>query len=92
MLGELGIMLRIVLNIALLFSILFFPWLATIFLSIVAVSAQRNFYEIVGWGIFYDLLYGIASISILGFNFFFTIGALILLYAAEFLKAKTRFY
>jgi len=84
--------MRIIISILLFLSILFFPWWLTVIIGAVAVFVQRNFYEIVGWGIFYDLLYSTASVSILGFSFFFTVGALIFLFGAEFLKSKTRFY
>ena len=63
----------------------------TVLIGIASVFAQKNFYEIIAWGIFYDLLYGTASISIFGFTYFFTAIALALLYGAEFLKSKTRF-
>lgn len=84
--------MRIILNIALFFSVLFFPWLITVAVGVAAVFAQKNFYEIIGWGLLYDVLYGTASAGILGFNFFFTLGALIILYGAEYVKSKTRFY
>lgn len=83
-------MKRILINIIVFFSILFFPWWVAVFTGVVAVLLQRNFYEIMAWGVFYDLLYGTASIHILGFSFFFTAGAFILFYGAEFLKTRTR--
>ncbi|MBI2108651.1 MAG: hypothetical protein HYT93_00515 [Parcubacteria group bacterium] len=82
---------RLGLNSILLVSILFLPWWATIIIGIALVLVQKNFYEIIAWAIFYDLLYNVSGIDIWGFTFFFTLGALILFYSAEFLKSKTRF-
>ncbi len=84
-------MVRIILNVAVLVSILFFPWFVTVIIGIIAVFLQKNFYEIIAWAIFYDLLYGVSGIHIWGFAFFFTAGALFLFYGAEFFKSKTRF-
>jgi len=84
-------MIRLVLNAAILVSILFFPWWFTVIVGIILVFLQKNFYEIIVWAIFYDVLYGISSINIWGFTFFFTVGVLFLFYGAGFLKSKTRF-
>ncbi len=84
--------MRVVLNIVLLFSILFSPWLVTVVVALLCVFIQKKFYEVVGWGLLYDVLYGTASVGILGFNFFFLLGSLVLLFGAEYIKGKTRFY
>jgi len=84
-------MKRILINGILLLSVLFSPWWVPIFLGIVAVFLMRRFYEIVGWGIFYDLLYSTPDIAVFGFHFFFTLGAIIIFYSVEFAKSKTRF-
>ncbi|MAG12572.1 hypothetical protein CL630_02040 [bacterium] len=83
-------MRRIFLNFLLFFSVLFFPWLVTIALGIAAVFLVRKFYEIIGWGVLYDLLYSTSDINLFGFHFFSTAGAIIIFYVAEFLKSKTR--
>ena len=85
-------MKRILLNGGLFVSILFFPWWITIFIGFIVVFLQKRFYEIIGLGMLCDLLYGTRSASLFGFNFFFTVGALALLYGAEYVKEKTRLY
>ncbi len=84
-------MRRIMWNGALLLAILFFPWWVVVLVGIVAISMQKKFYEIIGWAIFYDALYGSSRITVEGFRFFFTVGSLALLFIVEFLKSKTRF-
>jgi len=64
----------------------------TVSIGVFTVITQKKFYEIIGWGVFYDLLYGTSAVSIYGFYFFFTLGAVTLLYSSEFFKSKTRFY
>jgi len=84
-------MKRIFINGTLFLSVLFFPWLVIVFLSFAAALLVRRFYEIIGWGIFYDILYSTPDVNLFGFHFFFTAGAIALFYSAEFLKSKTRF-
>ncbi|MDP3726201.1 MAG: hypothetical protein Q8R36_03310 [bacterium] len=84
--------MRIILNIALLFSILFFPWFVTVVAALLCVFIQKKFYEVVGWGLLYDVLYGTTSVGNFGFNFFFMLGSLMFLFGAEYIKRKTRFY
>ncbi len=84
-------MKRIFINFVLLVSVFFFPWWATVIISIGAVTMQKRMYEIVGWGLVYDTLYGVSTVTLFGFSFFFTVGAFLLLCMAEFIKSKTRF-
>ena len=83
--------IRLVLYGVLLFSILCFPWWITVSLGVALVIFVKHFYEIVGWGIFFDLLYGTMAFHVFGFNFFFTLGALVLFFTAEHIKSKTIF-
>ena len=84
-------MKRVLINSILFFSVLFFPWLVTVVAGIAAVFLVRKFYEIIGWGILYDVLYSTPDINLFGFHFFFTAGAIVLFYSAEFFKSKMRF-
>ncbi len=64
--------IRLILNIALFISILFFPWYLTIILGL-ALVALYNSYEVLAWGFFADTLYATTLPALYGFQFIFTV-------------------
>ena len=85
-------MVRFFLNSLVLVSILFFPWWVSIVVGVFGIVVQKKFYEIIFWALFYDLLYSVGSVSIFGFSFFFTVGAIAVLFIVENIKERTRLY
>jgi len=85
-------MKRIAINIAFFFSILFLPWWASALLGVISLFLFSSFYELIFWAFVSDLLYGAPVVSLYGFNVIFTLSALVLFIAVEFLKKSIRFY
>jgi hypothetical protein len=81
---------RIIADGILFFSVLYAPWWITAAAVFSCVIYFKNFYEAFFIGFLFDTLYGAKFTGIHGFRFFFSIFALLLLFAVQFVKEKIR--
>jgi hypothetical protein len=79
--------MRIIFNIALAISILFFPWWLVAPLMIAACSFVPRMYEVVLYGIAFDALYSTA-LGIHGFAFVGSAFSAVLLGTVSFLRGR----
>lgn len=83
--------IRIVLNVLLFVSILFFPWWLTLVFGLVLLIRYAA-YEIILYGFFADTIYGIPLPEFYGIQFLCTAVFMIALFASFFIKKKIIFY
>lgn len=83
--------IRILANLFLLISILFFPWWVTAILGII-LAFMYDAYELFGWGIFADSLYAVPLETFFNIEFLFTIYFAAVFVIVIFIKRKTIFY
>ncbi len=85
-------MVRILANIVLFSSVLFFPWWVTVAAGVAFSVFFRASYEVVFWAFFSDLLYGTEAASFFRIHFLSTASAVVLVVVLERIKKMTRFY
>ena len=78
--------LRIALDIAIVLTMIWSYWWATWILVIVLLFFFPTYYEIIGWGIVYDALYGLSLPQFHNIPYIFTISSLVLFVIATLLK------
>ncbi|PIT96563.1 hypothetical protein COT82_02565 [Candidatus Campbellbacteria bacterium CG10_big_fil_rev_8_21_14_0_10_35_52] len=83
--------LRIIFNVLIFGSVLFFPWWFTIIIAIFFLSVF-NAYEVLFWGLFADMLYGVSTPNFFGIQFIFTIIFTLFFICARILKKKLIHY
>lgn len=82
---------RIIANGAMGVCILFAPWWVSILLFIVFIVLIRNPYEILGWGLFMDSLYGFPGIEFF-FLGFITWGVIVAFIISFIIKERLLVY
>lgn len=82
---------RFIAHSVLFVSVFFLPWFIAALFGIYATATQKKFFEIVVWGFLYDIVYGTEHGAVFGISFFFTVSAIILVFAVEYGKKKIRF-
>ncbi len=85
-------MLRLLANLTIFSSLIFFPWWVTLAVAVVAVFLIPSFYEAMVWAIIGDTLYGTKSALFFNVPFVFTLCALGILLLSDRVKKMTRFY
>ncbi len=85
-------MLRLLANLIIFASLLFFPWWVTLFLALAAVFFFKAFYEILAWALVGDFLYSTRTELFFNIQFVFTLCAAGIFFLAERTKKMTRFY
>ena len=83
--------LRIILNVLMFGSVLFFPWWFTIIIAICFLFAF-NAYEVLFWGLLADILYGVSTTNFFGIRFIFTIIFTLFFIGARILKKRLAYY
>lgn len=83
--------LRIIMNIALALSILFFPWWVTGLLAVLMIFMFQAF-EIILWGFIADTLYGAPVAAYYNTEFLFTLLFVALLILIVPIKRRLIFY
>jgi hypothetical protein len=71
----------------LLLSILSLPWWITIAAALTATIFFHRYYELVGFGLLVDLMYGLPSDGFLSIPFLHTLAALLILGFIEVMKS-----
>jgi len=85
-------MKRIFLGIALLLSILYFPWWITLLVSLIGFLAYPSYPEALFAGLAFDMLYSMPVPGLWGFRSFGALAALILFFLMPWLKRYIVFY
>lgn len=83
--------LRIQLNILLFIAILFLPWWLS-FLIALSILIIFDGYELIGWGLFVDGLYGNQLENLFNLQYVFTLSSALLLILGFMLKKKIIYY
>lgn len=81
---------RLIVNILLLFSILYLPWWLSLAVAVGASFWFFRYYELIAVGLLIDLLYGQGATYF--FPFIVTTGTIVLYITIAFLKTKLRWY
>ncbi|MEX0933809.1 MAG: hypothetical protein WD003_00920 [Candidatus Paceibacterota bacterium] len=84
--------MRLIANAILFVSLLYLPWWLFLVLGIIFLFIFRSFYELVGWSLVVDLLYGTDTSLFFNTHFLMTQGALVLLVVSSIVKKYIRFY
>ena len=82
---------RLVLNICMGISILFFPWWVSLGLGL-ALLVMCKAYEVIAWGFLFDALYGAPLHSYYGIQYLGTLLFFALFIVSIFAKKKIIFY
>ncbi|HEX9609140.1 MAG TPA: hypothetical protein VGA06_02945 [Candidatus Paceibacterota bacterium] len=86
-----SILWRVLLNGALLSTIVWLPWWITI-IFILALVARFRAYEVLLWGVVADALYAAPASVLVGLPMFFTLAFTALFIVAEYSKRFLVFY
>lgn len=78
---------RIIFNVSIGISFLYFPWWITALIGIVFVVSDQPF-EIILWGVLIDALGGAPVPTFYNVEMLFTIGFLVLLIASRFVRTR----
>ncbi len=84
--------LRIASTVLLLFSVIFAPFWVSVVLSLAAIAYFRFYGESAVLFFLSDLLYGTAEARFYSITYLSVAVALIIIFLAEFLKKKLKFY
>jgi len=82
--------MRILANIFLFFSIVYFPWWAWLPVALFFIFMFESFYEAVFWALVSDFLYGTGSVSWEGFGFYLTLIVLAVFLGIQWFKQYIR--
>lgn len=83
--------LRLLINILLVPSILFFPWWVSLALGVLLLVKDRA-YEVIVWAFVFDTLYGTAYIPFFGLQFIATLLFFILFFLSIAVKRRIILY
>lgn len=81
---------RIIADILLFLTVLYAPWWLVSMAVFFSILYFKSFYEAFFFGFLFDMLYGVSVPSTHGFQFVFSTAFLVLIFAADFVKAKVR--
>lgn len=79
--------MRILFHIALIVSVLFFPWWATAVIMLAACFLVSRFYEVVIYAIAFDALYATPQ-GFHGFQYAWIVYATVIIFVASFLRSR----
>lgn len=82
---------RLLLNIMLLISVLFFTWWISVLVGLLLLF-RRNAFEVVFWGFLMDVLYGVSLPAFWGFPLVMTSLFFVLYLVSVVLKQRLIFY
>lgn len=81
---------RILFDGLFILTLFYAPWWAVIFMAMFGVYYFNSFYEVMVFGVMYDILYGVAGDGIFGYGTTGFISALIIFLSVDRFKKELR--
>lgn len=92
MMNQLKLMKRILFNVSIVASLVFFQWWITLILILIGFFVFPKFYEGIVWGFIIDALFGTPRTVYLDFVFITLLITMTLFFFSDIMKSRLRMY